>query len=144
MSQRSAQSRSWALSLLAPLAPLALLSPLALLAPLALACSADAVPEPEPTLSTRGSFVAVVTDEGDLELLRTLAVLGQGTPEEILFFARYGERPQTYEEATAISQRRDLTQSEVVTLRERAWFTGRDWRVVWFRSLSREEESAFR
>lgn len=117
---------------------------LAALASLALACSADAVPEPEPTLHTRGAFLAIRTDEGDLQLLRTLAVLGQGTPDELLFLGRYRERPKTYEEAKATCQRHDLQQAAEVALREGSWFKAREWRVVWFRTLTAEEESAFR
>jgi hypothetical protein len=117
---------------------------LAAIAWLTSACSADAIPEPEPTLYTRGAFLAVARSEGDFEVLRTLAVLGQGTPEEILFLGRYGERPGSYEEAKVLCQRRDLLPAPGVTLREGSWFTDRDWRVVWFRTLSTEEESAFR
>lgn len=108
------------------------------------ACSADVAPEPEPTLHTKGAFVAVAADDGDLQLLRTLAVLGKGSPDETFFVTRYGERPRTYEEAAAIAKRRDLTGASLVTLLGGNYFDDREWRVVWFRSLSSEEESAFR
>ena len=48
-------------------------------------CSADAAPEPEPTLETKGAFFAVVADSGDLELFRTLAVLGEGKDNDAFF-----------------------------------------------------------
>ena len=108
------------------------------------ACSADVAPEPAPTLHTKGAFVAVAADDGELQLLRTLAVLGKGSPDETLFVTRYSERPQTYEEAAALAQRHDLTRASEVTLLGGNYFVDREWRVVWFRSLSSEEEGAFR
>ncbi len=108
------------------------------------ACSADVASEPEPTLHTKGAFVAVAADDGDLQLLRTLAVLGKGSPDETFFVTLYGERPQTYEEAAVIAQRRDLTRASEVTLLGGNYFVEREWRVVWFRSLSSEEQGAFR
>ncbi len=107
-------------------------------------CSSDAVPEPEPTVYTSGAFVAVADDRGDLELFRTLAVLGQGSPQETFFFGSYGLRPRDYEEATALAKRRDLDLSSELTLLGGADLRTHDWRVVWFRSLSNEEQAAFR
>jgi hypothetical protein len=108
------------------------------------ACSADVVAEPAPTLDTVGAFVAVDEGEEALRLYRTLAVLGDGSSSDVLFMTRYGVAPQTYEEAAAFAKRRGLPASDEVTLLGKGHFDRRDWRVVWFRSLSSEEQAAFR
>lgn len=108
------------------------------------ACSADSVPEPEPTLYSAGAFVAVDEGEPALTLYRTLAVLGDGSTSDALFLTRYGVRPETYEEAAELAKRRDLPASETVTILGKGYFDRHDWRVVWFRSLSNEEQSSFR
>ena len=108
------------------------------------ACSADSVPEPEPTLYTVGAFVAVDQGQDALTLFRTLAVLGDGSTSDALFLTRYGVQPETYEEAAGLAKRRDLPASEEVTILRKGYFDRHDWRVVWFRSLSHEEQAAFR
>jgi hypothetical protein len=108
------------------------------------ACSADVAPAPAPSLDTVGAFVAVDEGEEALGLYRTLAVLGDGSSSDVLFMTRYGVAPQTYEEASAFAKRRDLPASEEVTLLGKGYFDRHDWRVVWFRSLSYEEQAGFR
>jgi hypothetical protein len=108
------------------------------------ACSADVAPEPAPTLDTVGAFVAVDEGEEALSLYRTLAVLGEGNSSDVLFMTRYSVAPQTYAEASALAKRRDLPASKQATLLGRDYFDRRDWRVVWFRTLSFEEQAAFR
>jgi hypothetical protein len=108
------------------------------------ACSADVAPEPAPSLDTVGAFVAVDEGEESLSLYRTLAVLGEGNSSDVLFMTRYGVAPQTYAEASLLAKRRDLPASKEATLLGRDYFDRRDWRVVWFRTLSFEEQAAFR
>jgi hypothetical protein len=107
-------------------------------------CSADVAPEPEPTLVTSGAFIAVDEGKDSLSLLRTLAVLGDGSSSDALFLTRYGVSPKTYEEATELAKRRDLPTPDTVTVLGRGYFDRHDWRVVWFRSLSNEEQASFR
>lgn len=106
-------------------------------------CSADAAPEPEPTLDTKGAFFAVVADSGDLELYRTLAVLGQGRDNDAFFVVPYLPTPETFDEARELAKDPSLPHRDVVALGRRA-ITSREWRVVWFRSVSIEEEASFR
>ena len=108
------------------------------------ACSADSVPEPEPTLYSIGAFVAVDEGRDALTLYRTLAVLGDGSTSDAIFLTRYGVQPETYEEAGELAKRRDLPASETVTVLGKGYFDRHDWRVVWFRSLSSEEQASFR
>lgn len=124
--------------------PLRLLLLLLLLAlSTASGCSADAVSEPEPKLDTKGAFVAVATDANDYELLRILAVLGNGSDDDAFFVLPYVVKPKTFEEARELAKDPSLAGRDVVAVGRR-YFTSRDWRVVWFRSVSPEEEAAFR
>ena len=108
------------------------------------ACSADVAPQPEPTVYTSGAFVAVDEGGAALTLFRTLAVLGNGSTTDAVFLTRYGVQPQSYAEATELAKRHDLPAADEVTVLGPAYFDTHDWRVVWFRSLSYEEQSAFR
>ena len=117
---------------------------LTLLAAPPLACSADAAPEPEPTLYTSGAFVAVEDAMGTFDLYRTLAVLGDGSTSDAIFLTRYGVKPTSYAEATELSKRHDLTAASQVTVLGKGYFDRHEWRVVWFRSLSSEEQAALR
>jgi len=107
-------------------------------------CSSDSAVEPEPTVYTSGAFVALADDHGKLELFRTMAVLGQGSPQETFFFGSYGVKPRDYDDAMALAKRRDLNLAGELTLIGGVYLRTHDWRVVWFRSLTVEEQSAFR
>jgi hypothetical protein len=106
-------------------------------------CSADAVAEPAPTLETKGAFIAVANDEDGYNLLRTLAVLGDGGSDDVFFVVPYVGNPKTFEEARELAQDPALTVKETVAVGRR-YILSRDWRVVWFRSVSPEEEAGFR
>ena len=116
----------------------------ALLAVPLMACSADMAPEPEPTLYTSGAFVAVADDAGSYDLYRTLAVLGDGSTSDALFLTRYGVKPKSYEEAAELAKQHDLVAAPEVTVLGKGYFDRHEWRVVWFRSLSIEEQAALR
>ena len=110
----------------------------------ATACAADAVDVPEPTLDTKGAFIAVGLEGDDgYELLRSLAVLGDGSDNDVFFVASYGVKPVSFDEAREFAQDFSLEPREVITV-GRVYITSREWRVVWFRSVSVEEEAAFR
>lgn len=106
-------------------------------------CSADAAHEPEPTLDTKGAFFAVVADSGDLELFRTLAVLGQGKDNDAFFVVPYIASPADFEEARELAKDPSLPHRDVTAIGRR-YITSREWQVVWFRSVSYEEEASFR
>lgn len=106
-------------------------------------CSADAVPEPEPTLDTKGAFFAVVADAGELELYRTLAVLGEGNDNDAFFVVPYVPSPASFDDARELAKDPGLPHRPVVAIGRR-YITSREWRVVWFRSVSYEEEASFR
>ena len=108
------------------------------------ACSADSAPQPEPTLYTSGAFVAVDDQAGSFDLYRTLAVLGDGSTSDALFLTHYGVKPKSYAEATELAKQHDLIASPEVTVLGKGYFDRHEWRVVWFRSLSTEEQAALR
>jgi hypothetical protein len=107
------------------------------------ACSADSVAEPEPTLDTKGAFIAVAADDGDYQLFRSLAVLGDGSDDDAFFVVPYVEKPKTFAQARELAQNPSLKGKDVIAIGRR-YITSRDWRVVWFRSVSSEEEAQFR
>ena len=114
-----------------------------LLSALSLAgCSADAVPEPEPTFNTRGAYFALVVD-GEYQLLRTLLVLARGSQDETLFVVPYIARPDSFDEARELAKDPTLPTGQVTAIGHR-YVVQREWRVVWFRSVSPEEEEEFR
>ena len=106
-------------------------------------CSADAVDSPEPTLDTKGAFVAVVGDAGELELYRTLAILGEGNDNDAFFVVPYIESPASFTSAREMAKDPHLPHRAVTAIGRR-YVTSREWQVVWFRSVSAEEEASFR
>lgn len=106
-------------------------------------CSADAVSEPEPTLDTKGAFVAVVADSGELELYRTLAILGEGNDNDAFFVVPYLESPASFAAARELAKDPNLPHRAVTAIGRR-YITSREFKVVWFRSVSYEEQESFR
>jgi hypothetical protein len=107
------------------------------------ACSADHASEPEPTLETKGAFLAVASDDGGYELLRTLAVIGSGRDDDAFFVVPYDVTPQSFAAARELAKDPSLATKPVVAIGRR-YITSRDWEVVWFRSVSAAEEREFR
>jgi len=103
------------------------------------ACASDAAPQPEPTLEEPGSFVAVQEKPGVFSLQRTLdrVVLETGT---ILVFTVYDVTPTSWSAARAISMGHDIPILHETTALAEELFTQSDYRVVWFRTLTDEEE----
>lgn len=105
-------------------------------------CSADAVSEPAPSYDTKGAFVAVVSDAGELELYRVLAALGQQFFDP-LFVTQYDVTPRSFAEAAELAKDPSLRHGPPVTI-ARKYFTSHESQVVWYRSVSAEEEADFR
>jgi hypothetical protein len=109
----------------------------------ALGCSADVAPAPEPTLETRGAFVAIAENDSTYRLLRTLAVIGDGGPDDVFFVVPYLGAPKNFDQARELARDPSLPALETIAVGRR-YILSRDWRVVWFRSVSVEEEAGFR
>lgn len=116
---------------------------LLLLSAAASACSADAVSEPPLTLDTKGAFLAVEAEGGGYDLVRTLAILGSGNDDDAFFVVPYDVAPQSFEEARELAKDPALPTKTFAVLGRR-YFASREWRAVWFRSVSSEEEAVFR
>lgn len=104
------------------------------------ACSSDALPEPEPTLTTRGAFVAVDEGASSLALYRTLDYL-ELEFSLILFVSEYRVEPVTFDEA------REMSKDHAIPVRIEFDYKGVEnvtlfpYQVVWFRTLTDEEEA---
>jgi len=114
----------------------------ALLAACLGACSADEAPVPEPRLETPGAFVAVETDAGGYVLHRTLTVLLLENGEELVFSTVYRPEARDFAEAQAFAKDPDLPKAADLNAALRSELTARTWKVVWFRTLTREELDA--
>ena len=95
------------------------------------------------TLDTKGAFLAVAADAGGYDLIRTLAILGSGLPDDAFFVIPYAVNPQSFEEARQLAQDPALPRRPL-TFIGRNYITSRDWSAVWFRSVTSAEELEFR
>lgn len=105
------------------------------------ACSADALPEPDPEILTIGAFVAVEgpSGGGPLSLSRTLDYLKLGE-DTIIYLTIYDVAPESYEAARDISKQADIPILVEVATASTREFPANPYRVVWFRTLSVEEQ----
>jgi hypothetical protein len=103
-----------------------------------LACASDTAPEPEPALNTPGAFVAVDEGKGALTLHRSLSTLRLEN-DTILFLTIYDVQPSSWAEAREISKRHDLPILHDVVTASMNQFPAGPHRVVWFRTLTKEE-----
>ncbi len=105
------------------------------------ACSADAVPEPEPGLETPGSFVASgPVSDGGFVLLRSLMSLRLDNGNTLLFFTRYDVRPKSFEHARELCRTTsDFPAVAMLQSPLKSEFELTPFRVVWFRTLTQEE-----
>jgi len=94
-------------------------------------------------LTVRGSFVAAKDDDGVTYLLNRV-LLAERFPDDIetvLHLVLYQERATSIEQATELAKRPVLyvqSPHNKVLARD---YVQREWRVVWFRTLTAEEES---
>jgi len=102
-------------------------------------CSSDAPVEPEPVFDQSGAFVAIDPADEPITLYRTLApwVTEVGT---FLFVTVYEVEPASYEEAAEMSKAHDIPVRELSGMVKRDDVAALPYRVVWFRTLTKEEE----
>jgi hypothetical protein len=101
-------------------------------------CSSDAPNEPEPALDNAGAFAATEAAGGELSLLRTL-VVAHIHSETIVFFTVYDVTPSSWDDAREIAKREELPIRQPLFFDSRDRFTANPYRVVWFRTLTKEE-----
>lgn len=110
------------------------------LAPLLPACASESVPEPEPTIYTRGAFVAVRVDDGHIRMSRTLDTF-EVEIDTSLIETEYAVTPVTFEEARILARLHDLPIRLLVTASSGNGVEEREHEVVWYRTLTEEERS---
>jgi hypothetical protein len=104
------------------------------------ACATESLPEPEPTIYTRGAFVAVRTEGGAFALFRTLDTF-EVEDDTVLLQTRYDVDPRTCEEARELATDADLPVRELVTVSSGNGIAASEHCVVWYRTLTEEERS---
>ncbi|UQA59703.1 hypothetical protein [Polyangium aurulentum] len=104
-------------------------------------CASDAAHEPEPDLMTPGAFVAVegYDEPGHLTVIRTLDKL-QLENDVLLFVTVYDVRPSSWDEAREMAKSHEIPMRIEIQIDPIGTVTTKPHRVVWYRSLTQEEE----
>lgn len=104
-------------------------------------CASDDVKLPEAELITPGAFIAVQHYEvgHEFTLIRTIDRLNFEF-ETLLFFSTYDVEPRSWDEAREMAKRHDLRLRQEIDAQPTGAITERSWQVVWFRTLTEEEE----
>lgn len=111
---------------------------------LCLGCSADHAPEPRPEYATPGAFVALVDDSGQMALVRTLSLVPIQNSHELLFCILYADEPSSFSHARELAQRDSLTIGESKFTIWTDTLEDLEHEVVWFRTLTEEEQAYLR
>jgi hypothetical protein len=111
---------------------------------LCLGCSADHAPEPEPGFATPGAFVALVDGSGQMALVRSLALVPIQNAHELLFCILYAEQPSSFAHARELAQQGSLTIGETKFTIWSDQLEALEHEVVWFRTLTDEEQTYLR
>ena len=104
----------------------------------ATACSADAADEPLPLITTPGAFVAYQGDDSR-RLIRILRVVIIGG-EEVIFAILYAPHPRDFGHARELAMQQSLDVESDLVLIASSYLIGRRWEVVWYRSLTEDEQ----
>jgi hypothetical protein len=104
-------------------------------------CASDAAHEPEPELLTAGTFAAVegYDEPGHITLIRTLDHL-QLENDALLFMTVYDVHPASWDEAREMAKSHDIPIRVEIRIEPITAVTDNPHRVVWYRSLTQEEE----
>jgi hypothetical protein len=104
-------------------------------------CASDDVQLPEAELVTPGAFVAVrgYDPEHEFTLIRTIDRLDFEF-ETLLFFSTYDVNPTSWDDARELAKKHDLPLRQEIEAQPTGAITQRTWQVVWFRTLTAEEE----
>ena len=102
------------------------------------ACSSESPTAPEPELKNSGTFFAVA-DKEKVELFRTLKAL-RIEGDNILFTTLYDVAPASFDEARAIAKQAHIPVREALLVFSETQVLTFPLEVVWFRTLTQEEE----
>jgi hypothetical protein len=102
-------------------------------------CASDDLAEPEPTITTRGAFVAVDYGLDAFTLYRILDYADLDVAE-LLFVSTYDVDPHSYDEARELARDHAIPVRQEFEFVELSSFDPYPHEVVWFRTLTDEEE----
>lgn len=104
-------------------------------------CASDEITPPDPQLMTAGSFVAVegYAEPGKLILVRMIDRLDFEF-ETLLFFSIYDVDPVNWDDAREWAQRPELPLRQEIDAQPSGAITELPNQVVWFRTLTIEEQ----
>jgi hypothetical protein len=107
----------------------------------ALGCASDDVRLPEAEMVTPGAFIAVegYDTEREITLIRTIDRLDFQF-ETLLFFSTYDVAPTTFTDATEFAKKPELPLRTEIDAQPLAAIREHRWQVVWFRTLTEEEQ----
>ncbi len=100
-------------------------------------CSSESLATPEPEVHHAGAFFAV--GNADLALYRCLKAL-RIEGDTILFTTLYDVAPSSFEEARDIARAPSIPIRQTLVTISEALLTQNRLQVVWFRTLTKEEE----
>lgn len=104
-------------------------------------CASDEITPPEPQVMTAGSFIAVegYTEPGKLILVRMIDRLDFEF-ETLLFYSIYDVDPVNWEDARVLAQQPELPLRQEIDAQPSGAITELPHQVVWFRTLTEEEQ----
>lgn len=104
-------------------------------------CASDDLKLPEAELETPGAFIAVdgYDVENEITLVRTIDHLNFEV-ETLLFFSTYDVKPQNWEEARELARQPNLPLRTELQAQPTGAITVHPWQVVWFRTLTDDEQ----
>lgn len=111
---------------------------------LCLGCSADHAPAPEPGFGTPGAFVAIADASGQMALVRSLTLVPIQNSHELLFCILYADEPASFAHARELAQQDSLTIGESKFTIWIDQLEQLEHEVVWFRTLTDEEQGYLR
>lgn len=104
-------------------------------------CASEDLEPIEPELLTPGAFVAVRDyDKGhEFSLIRTIDRYDFQV-DILIFYSTYDVDPTSWEDARELSKQHDLPLRKLIEAQPTAAITTKEWRVVWFRTLTDAEK----
>ncbi|HRI66467.1 MAG TPA: hypothetical protein PK156_19595 [Polyangium sp.] len=106
-----------------------------------LGCASDDVRLPQAELVTPGAFVAIEGYDADrkITLIRTIDRLDFQF-ETLLFFSTYDVEPTSFEQAAELAKQPEIGLLRVIDAQPTSAITTLPWKIVWFRTLTEEEQ----
>lgn len=106
-----------------------------------LGCASDDLEPIEPELLTPGAFVAIRDyDKGhEFSLIRTIDRYDFQV-DILIFYSTYDVEPTSWEDARELSKQHDLPLRKEIEAQPAIAVTTKEWRVVWFRTLTDAEK----